>query len=144
MRNPTLRLLQVVLGFICAFHIFMGVGLMFSPAFQAWAASTYGARVDWTPQMVYMVRILGSFAFVLGLLALAAAINPLREQTIIYGFVVLFLLRDAHRLLFHAEIQGAFAVTSAVNWLTNAFLFAQTLLLLLLNWLVRRPARNQL
>ncbi len=144
MQNLALRILQAVLGFICAFHIFMGAGLMFSPRFQAWAAASYGAQVDWTPQMIYMTRILGSFAFVLGILALAAALNPLREQAIIYGFVVLFLLRDAHRLLFQADIRAAFHLSDQTNWLTNAFFLAQTLLLLLLNWLARRLAQNRL
>lgn len=131
-RSVAFRLLQILLGFISLFHVVMGTGLMFSPGFQAGAAALYGAHVDWTPQAIYLVRILGSFAFVFGILALAAARRPLQNQAIIYGFIALFLLRDAHRLLFNAEIQAAFGLASRTNTMTNGFFLAQTVLLYVL------------
>ena len=115
----------------------MGAGLMASPTFQATAAALYGAQVAWTPALVYLVRILGSFAFVLGLLAVAAAREPLSNRAIIWGFATLFLLRDAHRVIFADEIQAAFALRPGVNALTNVFFLAQSVGLLVLLRLAR-------
>lgn len=113
---------------------------MFSARFQMLAAKLYGAKVDWTPQIIYMVRILGSFAFVLGLLAVAAALDPIRQSIIVYGFIALFILRDFHRLLFHKDIEMAFSLKSQMNLLTNLFFLLQTALLFVLLQMAKNKA----
>jgi len=59
--------LRAVLLFIATFHLVAGIGLMFSVPFQQWAVSAYGARLPWDARDVYFIRIIGSFAFVLGI-----------------------------------------------------------------------------
>jgi hypothetical protein len=85
-------------------------------------ASFYGAQVDWTPQFVYILKPLGAFMFVFGLLAAVAALNPLRHRPIVYAFVSLFVIRSLQRLVFGQEVYNAFAITPARN-LGNMVLF---------------------
>ena len=125
MRSSALPLLKAVMWFIAAFHLVMGGGLMVSHPFQRMAVGVYGASVTWTPQIIYLARIIGSFAFVLGVMALAAAIDPLRHKIVVYGFVTLFVVRDVHRLVFAREIEAAFGLPAHMNLVTNLFFISQ-------------------
>ena len=107
--------LQLFLWFICAFHIVVGVSANVPLVPLHLIAEYYGARVDWTPQFVYILKPLGAFMFVLGGLAAAAALQPLRQRAIVYGFVVLFAVRAMQRLVFQQEIYDAFAIPAARN-----------------------------
>lgn len=134
MRTLSLPLLRWLLVFIASFHLVMGFALMTSLPFQQMAVHLYGATVVWNAQFIYLVRILGSFAFVFGVLAAIAVYDPLRHQGIVWGFVVLFLLRDLHRLIFAEEIQRAFSLAAKTNVWTNLFFLAQTVGLVALLW----------
>src|SRR6185503_10068172 len=79
-RMNAVRWLRVLLRFIPAFHLVAGIGLMFSIPFQHWAVSSYGARLSWDTRDIYFIRIIGSFAFVLGYLAAMAAKDPLKHR----------------------------------------------------------------
>lgn len=125
----SLRLLQFLLALIAAFHLVMGGGIMTSHGFQKAMVDLYGAQVLWTPQFIYAARIIGSFAFVIGIMALLAAFDPLRNSAIVWGIVALFVIRDLHRLAFAAEIEHAFALPARMNLLTNLFFLAQSVLL---------------
>lgn len=122
MRGTSFKALQAFLWFICAFHIIVGAGLNFSTGIPAAMASYYGAEVDWTPQFVYILKPLGAFMFVLGILAAVAALNPLRNKMIVYGFVTLFAIRALQRIVFSREVYDAFAIAWGRN-IGNAVFF---------------------
>jgi hypothetical protein len=85
-------------------------------------ASYYGATVDWTPEFVYFVKPLGAFMFVLGVLAVVAARDPVGNRWVVYGFVVLFTIRGLQRIVFQEEIANAFAISGGRN-IGNAIFF---------------------
>lgn len=122
MTSNRLRLLQGFLWMVCAFHILVGVGLNMGPGFAKVMAGYYGASVEWTPQFTYILKPLGAFMLVLGLLAAAAARDPLRHKVTAYGFVVLFTIRALQRLVFRRELLDAFSISPARN-LGNVALF---------------------
>jgi hypothetical protein len=122
MTSVSQRLLQAFFWMVCAFHMVVGVGLNLSSGFPRLMAGYYGATVDWTPQFSYILKPLGAFMFVLGLLAAAAAREPMRYRGVAYLFATLFTIRALQRLVFGGEIHDAFSISSARN-MGNAVFF---------------------
>ena len=56
MQGNALRLLQIYLWLICAFHVVIGLGVNLSRDFIAATAAGYGAEVDLTPQFVTILH----------------------------------------------------------------------------------------
>lgn len=133
------RWLRTLLLFIAAFHVMAGLGLMFSMRFQRFAVSLYGAELPWDVRDVYFIRIIGSFAFVLGSLAAMAVNNPAATSVVALGFIEFFVLRNIHRHLFSQELYAGFAVSPLVNDLTTVFFGVQAIALAVLLWMARRP-----
>lgn len=121
MGTTSFKLLQALLWLVCAAHVLIGVSLNISGALTEVVASLYGAQVEWTPQFVYILRPLGVFMLVLGLLAAVAARDPLGNKEIVYGFCLIFVLRSLQRLVFLDDIREAFAIGPSRNILMSAF-----------------------
>jgi len=102
---------------------------MFSVSFQKLAVASYGAALPWEVRDIYFVRIIGSFAFVLGYLAAMAAVDPLKYKIVVIGFVEFFMLRNLNRHLYSQELYSGFGVSPLVNDLTTVFFGAQAVLL---------------
>ena len=138
-RTPrTVLALQVMLWLIAAFHLIAGAGLMFSTTFQRFAVSMYGAQLEWTARNVYFLRIIGSFAFVLGTIAAMAARNPLKYVIVVIAFMEFFVLRNIHRHLYSQELYEGFGVSRTTNELTTVFFGVQAIALAVLLWRARR------
>jgi hypothetical protein len=135
--------LRVLLVLIAAFHLVAGAGLMFSPTFQKFAVSAYGASLEWNDRNIYFLRIVGSFAFVLGYLAAMASTDPRRHSIVVIGFIEFFVLRNIHRHLYSGELYAGFAVTPVVNDLTTAFFGIQAVLLAVFLWRASRPGSER-
>lgn len=127
------------LWFICAFHVIVGLGLNVSPAFPQLLADYYGADVNWTPELLYLVKPIGAFMIALGFMAAAAARNPLAHASVIYGFVILFVIRGLQRLVFQGEIGTALSIESGRN-MGNAVFFL--LMAAALVWLYRSASKS--
>lgn len=139
MPTTSQRILKAYLWFIALFHLFVGVAVNVSPAFTQMIARGYGATVDWTPQFTYILHPLGAFMIVLGLLAGAAAREPDRYEGVILGFVVLFVIRALHRLVYGGVLTQAFGISSSRN-MTNMVVFLVQAIVLFLLW---RAARTR-
>ena len=124
--------LQFFLWFVCAFHLLVGLSLNVPLVPLELIARYFGASVEWTPQFVYILKPLGAFMCVLGGLAAAAALRPLRHKAIVYGFVALFAIRASQRLIFQQELQSAFAIPSARNVGSMVLFFAMAAILFVL------------
>ena len=129
-----LNQLKAVLVFIAIFHLLFGFGLMFSIDFQKIAIANYGGTLDWSTTNIYFIRIIGSFAFVLGYLAWMASRDPMRHKIIIIGFIEFFILRNINRHLFADELYAALNVSQVMNVMTTVFFGLQALLLKYLLW----------
>ncbi len=122
MNTGVLRVLKGVLWVVCASHILIGAGIMLSGTLQQKVAGLYGAQVDWTPQLIYILRPLGAFMFMLGVVGIAAARDPIRYSVIGYAFVGVLLIRVVQRIIFRGEIEQIFHIGPVRN-LTNAISF---------------------
>ena len=132
------RGLQVLLSLIAVFHLVAGAGLMFSITFQRFAVAGYGAELDWTARNIYFLRIVGSFAFILGTIAAMAARNPLKYSIVAVGFIEFFVLRNIHRHLYSQELYEGFGVSSLTNDLTTVFFGVQAIALAGFLWAAHR------
>ncbi len=139
MESRITGVLQVFLWLICAFHVIVGLGLNLSPAFPQIMANYYGAEVNWTPELLYLVKPIGAFMLALGVMAAAAARDPLSHSSIILGFVVLFVLRGIQRFAFQGEIASAMSIESGRNF-GNAVFFL--LMAAALVWLFRAAGKS--
>ena len=115
-------LLQILLWIICAFHVIVGLGLNLSAGFPQIMAGYYGATVEWTPELLYILKPVGAFMIAIGIMAAAAARDPLGHRSIVYGLVALFVIRGLQRIAFAEEIAGAVAIDSTRN-IINAVIF---------------------
>lgn len=129
-----LNQLKAVLVFIAIFHLVFGFGLMFSIDFQKAALANYGGTLEWRASDIYFIRIIGSFAFVLGSLALMASRDPMKHKIIIIGFIEFFVLRNINRHLFADELYLALNVSQMMNIMTSVFFGLQAILLIYLLW----------
>jgi len=135
--------LRVVLLFIAVFHLVAACGLMFSVRFQQFAATLYGATFSWSVRDTYFIRIVGSFAFVLGYLAAMASRDPIRHRIVVIGFIEFFVLRNINRHLYSRELYDGFGVSPVVNDLTSLFFGVQAVLLAALLWYARQQSPSQ-
>ena len=115
-------LLQVLLWFVCAFHLIVGLGLNLSSGFPQIMAGYYGATVNWTPELLYILKPVGAFMIAIGIMAAAAARDPLGHRSIVFGLVALFVIRGLQRIAFAEEIGNAVGIESTRN-IINAVVF---------------------
>jgi len=134
------RALSWLLVFIGAYHVLIGICLMFSVTFQRFAVNAYGASFDFGVRDVYFIRIIGSFVLVLGCVALGASRDPLTNWPAVLSFVEFFVLRDISRHLYSHELYQGFHVSPTINVLTSVVFGAQAALLLALLWAARRES----
>ena len=138
--NPkALQVLKLFMWGVCAFHVIVGIGLNVSPAFPKAMAEYYGATVAWTPEFLYIIKPLGAFMLVMGVLAAVAATDPLKNTPIIYGFVLLFVLRTLQRVIHQGELFYIFGITTRHNVGNMVFFAGLALSLYLLLRAARAP-----
>src|SRR5690349_18794431 len=126
-------ILKAYLWFIAAFHLLVGIAVNVSPSLTQAIARGYGATVDWTPQFTYILHPLGAFMIALGVMAIAAARDPRRYSAVVGGFVLLFVIRALHRVIFGSAITAAFGIAPSRNTL-NLVIFALQAVVLFLLW----------
>lgn len=135
------RWLRALLLFVAVSHLAAGTGLAFSEGFQRWAVDLYGARVAWGPDTIYLIRIVGTFALLVGLVAAAAARRPAQHAGVVTALAFFFLLRSASRHLHWDEVRLGFRVGATTNLLTSAFfVLLAAALLVTLGWARRRES----
>jgi hypothetical protein len=134
MKSPSYRLLQALLWFASLSHLIIGGGIMLSSDFQRAVAGLYGAEVEWSPQLTYILRPLGAFMFVLGVLVLVATRDPWRHRLIVHGLCGVLFLRVLQRLLLQQDIRDAFHIGLAQDLgMAGLFLVEALAILLLLH-----------
>jgi hypothetical protein len=143
--NTALTLLKAALWITCAFHILVGLSLNLDLGLKEWVgAGLYNAQVDWSqPQFVYILKPLGAFMFILGVMAAIAARDPLRNKLLVYGFALLWLIRSSQRLIFWQEIQNAFTIPASSMLSGLIFVFLSGVLLVVLLYFADRPRQTQ-
>lgn len=122
MKFNALAALRMFLWFSCAFHLIVGIGLNLSSAFPQLMAGYYGAAVEFTPPFLYIMKPLGAFMIMVGLVVMAAARDPLGNAAIVYALVALLAIRGLQRFIFHDTIVSDLAIESSRN-VVNGIVF---------------------
>lgn len=138
MGERALVVLKALLWFVALSHVTVGVGIMLTPDFQRFMAGVYGADVTWTPELQYLLKPMGVFMLGLGLVGIAAALDPLRYRVVVVAFAVVLLLRVGQRVVHRDEIAEAFGLSAGRQLLNGSFFFLLALALLLLVFTVGR------
>lgn len=141
MRINALSVLRFFLWFSCAFHLIVGIGLNVSPAFPQLMAGYYGASVEFTPQFLYILKPLGAFMIMVGLVVLAAARDPLNNAAIVYALVALLGIRGLQRFIFQDAIVSDLAIESSRNVVNGIVFLSLAAAFALLFTLAKRQER---
>lgn len=119
-----LRILKILLWLVCITHVVLGLSGIFSPPMAVQVAKGfYGAQVEATPAIIHILRILGAYMFVVGILAGAAARDPERHRSVILAVVILLVIRVLQRLLHANEIQNTFGISEFRIWFQGVYFF---------------------
>jgi hypothetical protein len=120
-RIPALR---VVLAMICIYHVGLGLAAFVSDAMAvSLARSIFGLNLDMTPQLSYIVQLLGVYAIVFGLITGLMAVDPLRYPLMLNVVVVLYVLRVLNKFLSMGQFEQAFGASMTRVW-TDVVLLA--------------------
>jgi hypothetical protein len=133
--------LKIVLWLIALYHVILGVAAFISLDLTLWIAKAmFGVDVELTPQSSYIIRLLGVYVLVFGLLVVLLALDPGRHSVLLSVVVVLYICRILNKIIFIDLFTTAFGATSTRAWIDVAMLAAFGLAVLVL-W-PRNPAEQ--
>jgi len=110
---PQLRYLKGLLWFIAVYQLVMGLLLLVSPTFAQLVVAWYGASVEWTPQFTFILKPLGAYMVMTGIIAWGAARAEIPHPMITYALAVLFTINAVYRVLRFESIQTTFGISAA-------------------------------
>ncbi|HCU25746.1 MAG TPA: hypothetical protein DF383_12080 [Deltaproteobacteria bacterium] len=119
-KDRPLIFLKMTLYALAIFHVLVGMALVVSKTAQFNLTFLYGATLTSSDQSSYLLRIIGSFAFALGLMLWLAARDPLKYKWIVLNAVIFFAFRNIQRSIFIQEVESL-EISATKNWLTNLF-----------------------
>lgn len=130
MRRGTLKAL---LWLVCITHVLSGIAGISSPAIAGEVARLfYGAALELTPVSIHLLRIIGAYMLVIGILGAVAAWDPDRNRPIITTVAILLLIRVLQRAFLAAEIHETFGISYGRIWFQGAYFAAIAIALLVL------------
>jgi len=122
-----------VLWSIALYHFLMGLGVLISErAAERLADRVFGIKLVLAPQTSYIVKLLGVYTAIFGVVVGIAAVDPGRHPDLLNVVVLLYALRIANKLAYRKLFNEAFAATQARVWtdLTLLAFFGLSVLLL--------------
>jgi hypothetical protein len=90
----------------------MGALLLMPPQFAQFVVSWYGATVDWTPQFTFILKPLGAYMLMTGLIAAATARAEIPHPSITSGIAALFTINALYRILRFEYVRTTFSIAS--------------------------------
>lgn len=137
---PALRYLKGLLWFIAVYQLAVGISLLVSPDSARLIVTLFGATVAWTPEFAFMLKPLGAYMLMTGVIAWGTARASVPHPMVTYALAVLFLINAAYRVLHFAGIQAMFGIPAALLVAQIATLLALAAGCLLLQRSVQRDA----
>lgn len=108
------RLLRGLLWFIAIYQFAMGFLLLMPPQFSQLVVSWYGATVDWTPQFMFILKPLGAYMLMTGLIAAASARAEIPHPAITTSLAALFTINALYRILRFDFVRSTFAIGTSL------------------------------
>ncbi len=117
--------LQLVLLAICIYHLVLGLAAFLSEDTAKWLAEAlFSIKMQPTPQLTYVVKLLGVYVVLFGLMAAVAAYDPQRHPILLDLVIVLYVLRILNKVIFWELFTTAFGAPPARTWIDVALLLA--------------------
>jgi ABC-type xylose transport system permease subunit len=115
--------LKIVLWLIALYHLVLGTGAFLSAGLaQRVAKSIFGIQLTLDPAMSFVVKVLGIYAIVFGIIVLVAAADPVRYRVLLDIVVVLYALRIVNKLVFKKDYVGGLHIATPRVWTESALL----------------------
>lgn len=108
----SLRVLRGLLWFIAVYQFLMGFLLLMPPAFAQLVVAWYGASVDWTPQFTFILKPLGAYMIMTGLIAASTARATVPHPAILQSLAALFTLNALYRIVRFGYVRGTFGISA--------------------------------
>jgi hypothetical protein len=102
---------KIVLLAIAVYHMAFALMTIVSDEMAATVAKhVFGVTLDMSPQVMYMVKVLGVYGAVFGVFVLVVALNAARYASLIYIVMGLYIARIATRLIFLPGVSESFKI----------------------------------
>jgi hypothetical protein len=125
--------LKALLWLVCITHVLSGIAGIASPAIALEVARVfYGATLELTPVSIHLLRIIGAYMLMMGVLGAVAAYDPDRNRPIITTLAILLLIRVLQRVFLAGEIHETFGISYNRIWFQAAYFAAIAIALLAL------------
>lgn len=125
--------LKIVLAMICIYHIALGLAAFASDDLTVQVAKgMFGLNLEMTPQLSYIVQLLGVYAIIFGVVAGMVALDPVKHQVLLNVVVILYGLRILNKFISMNQFEQAFGASMAKVWIDVVLLAAFGVAVLLL------------
>ena len=127
--------LKIVLGIVGISHLIIGIlGCFPIISISKLASVFYKANVIATSHLEHVAQMFGAYMLTIGLLALIALKDPLKNGSIIIGLGFLLTVRVIQRIIFSGEVNSVFGIPTGWYWTQTIFF-----LILAVSLFVLRP-----
>lgn len=106
----SLKTLKGLLWFIAVYQFVVGTLLMLNPGLSQLVVGLYGSDVQVTPQFAFILKPLGAYMIMTGLIASAAARALVPHPSIVASLVALFALNVLYRLTTFGYVRDTFGI----------------------------------
>jgi hypothetical protein len=106
------RALKGLLWFIAVYQFVIGALLLLTPSFAQLAVTFYGATVTWTDQFAFILKPLGAYMLMTGVIAAGAARAPAPPLAVLHGLTVLFAVNALYRIVKFQFVQTTFGIAT--------------------------------
>ena len=106
----SLKALKGLLWFIAVYQFVVGAMLMLTPDLSQLVVGLYGSDVQVTPQFAFILKPLGAYMLMTGLIASGTARATVPHPSIVAALVVLFVMNVLYRLASFGYVQETFGI----------------------------------
>lgn len=105
-----LRALKGLLWFVAAYQFVVGAMLLITPELGQLVVGLFGSNVEVTEQFSFMLKPIGAYMIMTGLISASAARAAVPHPSIVAGLVVLFSISVLYRVFRFGYIQSTFGI----------------------------------
>ena len=140
-----LNMLRIVLLVVLFTTLVLGLVCYLSgDAALKLARLIYGTTLsELTPQVNYLLKMMGAYLITLGVLNVLAVANPLKYRAIVYADALMAVLRALQRVIFANSIQESFGLSMTRIYLNAGTMLVGAIVLGLLMRSVSKAADRQ-